>query len=463
MAAAVAPAEVAAALSWARTAPLEAAEALKRRLSHYRGKEYFPPERTGTCVVTKEGKPVVEEAIAYLEALGQLGSVGEASEVGLALAAEDHVVDIGYTGAVSHASSDGTNSYDRALRYGTMRSFGESLWYGSAKADARCIVLDLIVDDGVEGRGHRHCVCNPSWEVVGVAYGPHAIYGRLAAMEFASGWHPNDLAISVRQQSGPVKVAGQEESRRNVTTQWKVIGTCPVCKEAIRGGAVVEIEQLGGKLHKQCFNCSTCSMPLSGVPFNVHEQVPFCRPCFFEQHGEKCTACSKAMSGGMVKCALGKFHVECLVCTTCSKAIGKSPFSTQSGAITCQACAGLGQAGNAVGRRPASMGAAAVPLGAVAGNNRLRSSGPSASRLAASLSSPVQSKALARSSQGARLLGSAPQSHPESPVATRAASPAGVSAAGRAAARPKARAKDKPSLTQAGATVVGLGVDYGNL
>ena len=32
-------------------------------------------------------------------------------------------------------------------------------------------VLDLIVDDGVESRGHRKGVYNPIYEVVGVNYG----------------------------------------------------------------------------------------------------------------------------------------------------------------------------------------------------------------------------------------------------------------------------------------------------
>ena len=42
---------------------------------------------------------------------------------------------------------------ERASRYGHFGSFGECLWYGSDKADARCVVLDLIVDDGVPSRG----------------------------------------------------------------------------------------------------------------------------------------------------------------------------------------------------------------------------------------------------------------------------------------------------------------------
>ena len=38
-------------------------------------------------------------------------------------------------------------------RYGRFECFGECLWYGSTAADARSMVLDLIVDDGVPSRG----------------------------------------------------------------------------------------------------------------------------------------------------------------------------------------------------------------------------------------------------------------------------------------------------------------------
>lgn len=464
----VTPNEVTVALTWARTQPLEVAEELRKRIPLYKGKDYSPPERKGTSVVTKEGKAAVEEAIAYLEKLEPLGPVGEASEPGLGVAAEDHVSDIGFTGAVSHNSSDGTNGAQRVGRYGSFRSFGECLWYGSDLADARCMVLDLIVDDGVESRGHRNCVYNHVFDTVGCAYGPHATFGRVSAMEFAMRWQPDAIAIEARQAAGPIKVSGQEAAKKGVSTQWKVIGTCPVCKEPIRGGAVVEIEKLGGKLHKACFNCAECSKPLSGVPFNVHQQVPYCKECYFEKHGEKCAGCGKPISGGMVKCTLGVFHLECVVCSQCSKSIGKNTFSTEGGVISCQACASQSLLGGSGG---------GLHGGSVADRRGPRQGGPGGAAVAkAKAPSPPRTPSAQGSRAGSHTASAkvAPTPPRTPPTGSRAASasalgkaaPASSSgiagkAAGKAVAKPKA--KQKISLSKAGASVVGLGMDYANL
>ena len=45
------------------------------RLTNFKGKDYFPPDRGGkTSVVTKEGQVAVRDAIAYLESSGRLGA-----------------------------------------------------------------------------------------------------------------------------------------------------------------------------------------------------------------------------------------------------------------------------------------------------------------------------------------------------------------------------------------------------
>mmetsp|Transcript_86510 Transcript_86510/g.218112 ORF Transcript_86510/g.218112 Transcript_86510/m.218112 type:complete len:452 (-) Transcript_86510:97-1452(-) len=450
MATGVAPEQVVAELTWARTRPSEVAAALRERLRHYKGKDYFPPERPGRSVATKEGTKVVEEAIAYMEALEPMGGVGETSVVGLAMAAEDHVADIGYTGVVAHNSSDGTGAADRAVRYGSFRCFGEALWYGSQLADARSMVLDLIVDDGVASRGHRTTVTDARYDTVGVAYGPHATFGTMTAIELAKGWTPDVAAIQSRQASGPVKVAGQDEAKKSVKTQWK-LGGCIMCGEEIKGGAVVEVEKLGGKMHRDCFKCGTCSKQLSGVPWMEHERMPFCKSCYFEKHGEKCSACGKVIEGGMVKCSLGKFHVECVVCTTCNKSIGKAAFSTANGVISCQSCATQRQRSSSMSKLTGTGGAS---LGAPppAGGRRGVSPQGRSSAAAKSLAVP---KAGGASSGAAASSGRPSSGTARGPVADR----------GGAAAKAKAKAKprEKVALATAGARVVGMGMDYASL
>jgi hypothetical protein len=356
-------------LTWARTKPAEVAEVLRAREGQYKGKDYFPPERSGGSIVTKEGWAVVEEAIEFLmeQAKDPIGGVGSQSEVGLALAGEDHIADIGQTGTASHASSDGTTSAERIRRYGKFSSFGECLWYGSELSTPRMMVLDLIVDDGVSSRGHRLGVYNGTYDIVGVAYGTHCTFGRMAALEFGRGWKPDSDAVTARISSGPVTPDAEviAKAKASATTQW-TLGTCPVCKEAIKGGRVVEIKDLG-KVHADCFNCTSCSKALKGVPYRIHDGSLMCTECHAKMHGEKCTACGKPISGGMMKCSLGTFHIECLICSVCNTAIGKNKFSTSGGVMTCQSCAGSG--GGVLGGPPgakAKAGAKAKP-GAKAG------------------------------------------------------------------------------------------------
>jgi hypothetical protein len=279
------------------------------------------------------------------------------------------------------------------------------------------MVLDLIVDDGVASRGHRLGVYNETYDVVGVAYGPHSTFGMMAAMEFAKGWQPDEEKTKERLASGPFKMdsAIQAKAQRAATTQWK-LGSCAVCKEPIKGGRVVDLKEVG-KMHADCFKCSECSKQLTGTPYKVHAGRLYCSPCHGEKHGEKCTACGKPLTGGTMKCALGSFHVECLICSKCNTAIGKNKFSTAGGVMTCQKCASTPQPKCASTLQP------------LAGAGR-------------------RSEQLA--SAGAKMLAGPPQPKP---------------AVGKAKAKAKAAGSAVPKVSMAGAQkkALDLGMDYASL
>jgi len=61
---------------------------------------------------------------------------------------------------------------------------GENLSYGPSTA--REIVIQLLVDDGVAGRGHRKNIFDNRFRVAGAAVGPHATFGAMCAIEFAA-------------------------------------------------------------------------------------------------------------------------------------------------------------------------------------------------------------------------------------------------------------------------------------
>jgi uncharacterized protein YkwD len=103
---------------------------------------------------------------------------------GLSQAAKDHVADTGPKGVVGHDGIDGSSMSSRINRYGTWgRGASENISYGSNTA--REIVLQLLIDDGVESRGHRRNIMNMNTKYVGVATGSHAVYRIMCVQDFA--------------------------------------------------------------------------------------------------------------------------------------------------------------------------------------------------------------------------------------------------------------------------------------
>lgn len=191
--------EVLAELNLARQKPQEYAKILEAHRKLYRADNaYSLPD--GTLMATQEGVKAVDEAIAYLKKAGAIGPL--AMSAGLSLAARDHAEDIGPKGAVGHAGSDGSDSAKRVKRYGEWEvTTGENISFGYN--DARLIVMQLIVDDGVPGRGHRTNIFLPKYRTVGIACGEHKILRHLCVMDFAGGFKENKAARNAAKKDRP--------------------------------------------------------------------------------------------------------------------------------------------------------------------------------------------------------------------------------------------------------------------
>jgi uncharacterized protein YkwD len=173
--------EVLAELNLLRKNPAAYARALEKMRGQYvgnilrRGKGQAP-------IKTVEGEPALLEAIAALRATRAMGPL----EVNRALAAgaRDHVTDQAPTGEIGHRGTDGSNSLHRISRYG--RSDGmsaEVIDYGWD--NARDIVIDLLIDDGIANRGHRINVLEPAYATAGVSCGGHKRFGVMCVVELA--------------------------------------------------------------------------------------------------------------------------------------------------------------------------------------------------------------------------------------------------------------------------------------
>jgi uncharacterized protein YkwD len=89
--------------------------------------------------------------------------------------------------AIGHRGCDGSDPGARISRYGVIaQGWAENIAYG--QRSARAIVMALIIDNGVRGRGHRRNIFNRNYNAAGAAYGPHARYGSVCSIDFASGY-----------------------------------------------------------------------------------------------------------------------------------------------------------------------------------------------------------------------------------------------------------------------------------
>ena len=170
----------------ARTDPAAYAKHLEKWLLYFDGDLLRRPGRM--ALQTLEGSQAVEEAIHFLRAAEPVGTMSPSS--GMSRAARDHVNDLGPDGETSHTGEDGSRPQDRVNRYGRwLTTVAENMAFGQyGESDARSVVMQLMIDDGVPNRGHRTNIFNPAFAVVGVACGPHTTYEAMCVVDYAGGY-----------------------------------------------------------------------------------------------------------------------------------------------------------------------------------------------------------------------------------------------------------------------------------
>lgn len=167
-------------LNHARTQPVRYARHLVELRSYFHGRELRRPGKI--TLLTQEGLSAFDETIAYLEDAQPVAELFPSR--GLSLSAADHVRDQSRKGSLGHVGSDGSQPWERMNRHGSWQAVAaENISYGDN--DARGVVIQLLVDDGTPGRGHRLTIFNPDYQYVGIACGPHAQFGMMCVMDFA--------------------------------------------------------------------------------------------------------------------------------------------------------------------------------------------------------------------------------------------------------------------------------------
>jgi uncharacterized protein YkwD len=147
----------------------------------FRGSSYLLPG-TETMVRTGEGVKGVDEAIRFLSRQKPLPPLSWST--GLAAAAAELADEEGESGTVGHVGKASGGPRERIERHGEWHgSIAENIFYGPG--DARQVVMNLIIDDGVPDRGHRKNIFSRAFARAGAACGPHPVYGTVCVIDFA--------------------------------------------------------------------------------------------------------------------------------------------------------------------------------------------------------------------------------------------------------------------------------------
>lgn len=164
-------------MNMARTNPKKYSELyIEPRTKKFNGKIY------GGSLQTFEGVAVVNECVKFMNSQKPLQTL--APSKGLTRAAKDHAETQSLTDEIGHNSTDGADPFTRMKRYGSYRTAGENISYGSKTA--REIVVSLLIDDGVKSRGHRKNIMSKDFKTTGIGFAAqHKKYGCECVLDFA--------------------------------------------------------------------------------------------------------------------------------------------------------------------------------------------------------------------------------------------------------------------------------------
>ncbi len=168
-------------INLARTNPKAYAGFVRKFRRSYHGKT-FQISGSHVSVRTAEGVAAVDEAIAFLSS--QKPQPPLVWSEGLARAAAELVEDEGPSGETGHTGAKSGDIQKRIERQGSWRGgIGENICYGPS--NARLVVMELIIDDGVPDRGHRKNLFHRTFSTAGVSCGPHMVFSSMCVIDFA--------------------------------------------------------------------------------------------------------------------------------------------------------------------------------------------------------------------------------------------------------------------------------------
>merc|ERR1711916_352657 len=109
--------------------------------------------------------------------------------------------------------------------------------------------------------------------------------------------------------------------------------SCTACASAIAPGAKFLVAA-GQHFHKTCFVCAECSTPLA-ASFRQVDSTLLCEDHYLQAHGTKCVACNQFITGRILRILEDAYHVDCLVCASCTVNLEGKPIQVVGSSLYC--------------------------------------------------------------------------------------------------------------------------------
>ena len=168
-------------INYVRANPQKYADELRQYRDLFDGRVVrLPGDPVGE--MTREGIYAVDEAIAFLDRQKPLPPLARGEL--LELAAHDLAEEQGETGRNGHRSANGAMPGDRVKRRGGDIFVSETISYGYSEHHA--VVRQLVIDDGVAGRGHRALVFATGNRFAGVGCGTHPTVRYMCVIDYSA-------------------------------------------------------------------------------------------------------------------------------------------------------------------------------------------------------------------------------------------------------------------------------------
>lgn len=172
-------------MSLARTHPQAYASFIRALRARYHKNYYTLPGAENTRIITQEGLPAVDEALKFLARQRPLPPLTWSE--GLSKAATDLAAEQGKSGDTGHVGKQSGDMKTRIERHGHWQTtIGENIAYGPNQA--RLVVMQLIIDDGVKNRGHRSNIYKQAFATAGAGCGPHPGFRTVCVIDYAGGF-----------------------------------------------------------------------------------------------------------------------------------------------------------------------------------------------------------------------------------------------------------------------------------